>query len=283
MRVAVVYNIVERRTAGGYLDANYESAVRRFVDSYIKFNARFNHDLYICTSGASLSARSKEIFDGLKFQTLTYRGHGWDIGAYQYCARRLKGYDFLVCMNSQVHIVAPGWLAAILSARQTYGPGVYGTSSSFEIAPHIRTSCIATEPELLTKYPLNVRCRYDACLFEHSPRNFSLWARGKGYSVCVVSKSSVRRLEDSRSGCGIFRRDSQTSLLVRDRHTQIYDAAPPEEREHLQALADGRIHKEFIYLGVVDRLCERHRLLGAVRRGLSRLRMNIRRAINANN
>lgn len=283
MRVAVIYNIVERRTAGGYLDANYESVVRRFVDSYIKFDARVDHDLYICASGAPLSARSKDIFGGLKYQALTYSGNGWDIGAYQYCARRLNGYDFLVCMNSQAHIVAPGWLASILSARQTYGPGVYGTSSSFEIAPHIRTSCIATAPELLTKYPLTVRSRYDACLFEHSPKNFSLWARSKGYSVCVVSKSGVCRLEDSRSGYEIFRRDSQASLLVRDRHTQIYDAAPPEEREHLQALADGRITKAFIYLGVVDRLCERHRLLGAIRRGLSRLKMSIGRAINANN
>ena len=283
MKIAILYNVVERATDGGYIDPNYDSVIRRFVDSYVGHQSGCDHDLYICSSGATLSAKRMAILSGLTYRVFTYFGDGWDIGAYQYCAKSLDSYDILVCMNSQAHVAVDGWLSAIVGAWKTYGPGVYGTSSSFEVAPHIRTSCLVVPPALLAKYPVKVRCRYDACLFEHSPSNFSLWARSQGYPVCVVLKSGVQCLADSRNQNEIFRRDSQAGLLIHDRHTQIYDAAPAEEREHLRALADGRITKSFFYLGVVDRLCARHRWIGAIRLGLSRLRKRFCREMNVKN
>lgn len=272
MKTALLYNLVEQPTDGGYMPANWHEVVKRFARAYRAFDAGCAHELYICTSGGSLSETSRMALDGLCYESFTYAGRGWDIGAYQWSASRLKGYNMLVCLNSQAHPARAGWLARIADAWDRHGPGIYGASSSFEGAPHVRTSCIATAPALLQTYPLIVRSRYDACVFEHSPRNFSLWAQDQGLPVYVVLASGAVTLENSRQGPEVFRKGGQSDLLVHDRHTLLYDAAGPAERRRLQALADGEMPTQFVFLGPIDRLCDRHRLPAWLRAQVGRLK-----------
>ena len=271
MKIAVVYNWVEKATDSVPLPERWTDILRRFVESYRAFGAGYSHDLYICASGAPLTHHSTAILAGTDFSLLRYNGGGWDIGAYQHAARQLLEYDFVVCLNSQAHIHKANWLRFFAEAFERFGAGVYGASSSFEIAPHIRTSCIAFKPLLILQYPLNIRCRYDAAVFEHSPKNFSLWALKKQLPVCVVTQSGVDQLAESRKRPDIFRRGNQDDLLVHDRHTIMYGSASPAEKEKLERQADGKLDEPFIFLGPIHHMTVRNPLFRKSRVALNRL------------
>lgn len=278
MKIAVLYNLVEKPTDNIPLPENWGNIVRRFVYSYSNFEAGFPHDLYVCSSGAPLSLSSRELLQGLNYRSFAYTGGGWDIGAYQYCARFLRSYDLVICLNSQAYIAQDNWLRYFAEAYGNHGPGIYGASSSFEVSPHIRTSSFAFPPKLIGDYPLTVRCRYDACIFEHSPENFSLWALSKNIPVYVVMRTGAYPLLESRRGENIFRRGTQENLLIRDRHSIIFDAADDGERIRLEKLADGEIDVNFVYLGRINHLIARYAVLRRVRAFSSAIK---RRALHA--
>jgi hypothetical protein len=273
MKIAVVYNWVEKATDAAPLPQGWSDILRRFVESYRAFPAGHAHDLYICVSGASLSQHSMAILAGTQFRALRYDGGGWDVGAYQHAAKHLLDYDFVVCLNSQAHVIKANWLLFFAQAFEKFGVGVYGASSSFETFPHIRTCCLAFPPRLILEYPLDVRCRYDAELFEHSPRGFSPWAIEKGLPVCVVTQSGVDPLAESRNRPNVFRRGSQGELLIHDRHTILYSSASPAEKEQLERKADGKIDEPFKFKGPIRHMLRRQPLLRkarAVRKRFSR-------------
>lgn len=278
MKIAVLYNLVEKPTDNIPLPENWGDIVERFVNSYLEYDAGLSHDLYVCASGAALSLSSQELLRGLNYGSFVYRGGGWDIGAYQYCARYLQSYDLVLCLNSQAYLSQYNWLKHFAEAYRNYGPGVYGASSSFEVSPHVRTSSFAFSPRLILDYPLTVRCRYDACVFEHSPGNFSLWARSKNLPVYVVMRSGAYELLESRRGKNVFRRGTQEDLLIRDRHAIIYDRAEVAERVHLEKLADGDIEINFSYLNKMDHFVERYAALRKARLVASAIK---RRALHA--
>lgn len=265
MKIAVLYNWVEKATDAVPMPEGWTNILRRFAESYRTLDAGYAHDLYICTSGAPLTEQSKTTLEGIPFKVLRYDGGGYDIGAYQQSAKHLQSYDFAVCLNSQAHIRKANWLSYFAEAFERFGVGVYGASSSFEISPHIRTCCIAFTPRLILEYPLEVRCRYDAVVFEHSPKNFSQWALEKGLPVCVVGQSGVDQLADSRKRPDIFRRGSQADLLINDRHTIIYNSASPAEKERLGNQADGKLDEPFVFLGPIHHMVVRHPLFRKAR------------------
>jgi hypothetical protein len=279
MKIAVVYNWVEKATDAAPLPQGWTDILRRFVESYRVFNAGYAHDLYICVSGASLSQHSMAILAGTQFRVLRYNGGGWDIGAYQHAAKHLLDYDFVICLNSQAHIVKANWLLFFVQAFEKFGVGVYGASSSFETFPHIRTCCIAFPPRLILEYPLDARCRYDAELFEHSPKGFCPWAIEKGLPVCVVTQSGVDQLADSRNRPNVFRRGSQGELLIHDRHTIIYSSASPAEKEQLERKADGKIDEPFRFKGPIRHMLRRQPLLRKARAVRKRFTRYVRRFI----
>lgn len=265
VKIAVLYNLVEKPTDNIPLPENWGDIVGRFVHSYINFEAGFSHDLYVCSSGAPLSLSSQELLQGLNYRSIVYTGAGWDIGAYQYCARFLRSYDLVVCLNSQAYIAQDNWLKYFAEAYSNYGPGVYGASSSFEVSPHIRTSSFAFSPGLIIDYPLTIRCRYDACVFEHSPKSFSLWALSKNMPVYVVIRSGAHKLLQSRREDNIFRRGTQEDLLIRDRHSIIYDGVEEGARIQLEKLADGEVASNFVYLSKIDHFIVRYAVLQRTR------------------
>jgi hypothetical protein len=277
MKIAVVYNWVEKATDAIPLPEGWSDILSRFVESYRVFDAGYAHDLYICASGAPLAQYSTAILAGTQFRVLRYNGGGWDIGAYQHAAKHLLDYNFVVCLNSQAYIRKANWLRFFAEAFERFGAGVYGASSSFEISPHIRTCCIAFTPHLILDYPLDVRCRYDAGVFEHSPKGFSLWALEKGLPVCVVTQSGVDQLAESRNRPDIFRRGSQGDLLIHDRHTIIYDSASPAEKERLERQADGKLDESFKFVGPIHHMVVRQPLFRKARAVLSQAKDSLKR------
>jgi hypothetical protein len=90
-----------------------------------------------------------------------------------------------------------------------------------------------------------VKTRYDGCLFEHGPDNFSIYSLRKGLKVAVIMSSGVVDLVDSRSAENIFRRGDQSNCLIVDKHTEIYRLAGSIEKKDLEDLADGKNSIEF--------------------------------------
>lgn len=247
MKVAVVYNLVEKQSSNLPLPSNWNYIIRRFFEAYRTLSAGVNHNFYICVSGDSLSLNSKALSSDLNYGLLSYFGKGWDIGSYQFCAKQLPDYDIVFFLNSQAFPVYDNWLMYFVEAYKRGGMGLYGASSSFQITPHIRTAAFAVNPKLLLEYPIKVESRYEACIFEHSPHNFSQWVLDNNYTVRVVMLSGEYELMKSRVSSGAFRKGYQEDLLVQDRHTIIFDRAEGRNRTHLTELADGKIPEKFHY------------------------------------
>lgn len=272
MKIAVLYNIVEQATDDIPLPDNWSDIIRRFRDAYLAHPAGVEHDLFLCASGSTLSVRSQQLFEGLQYRALSYFGKGWDIGAYQHCAKLLQDYELVLFLNSQAFVVTDGWLRFFVDAYKAHGPGIYGASSSFEVAPHIRTCAFAATPQLLMRYPLRVRSRYDACVFEHSPTNFAQWAIGRGLPVRVVLRSGSHSLAESRRLPEVFRRGTQKELIINDRHSVIYAQAVTADRQYLERSADGEVSVDFCYQSRLKRLLADHPPLQALWRAISVLR-----------
>jgi hypothetical protein len=249
MKTAVLYNLVERPTSKkNPLPKNWPEIIKRFKNSYLEFKSGFDHDLIICTSGSEMTEGSKEIFRNIRYQTFAYYGRGWDVGAYQYAATKLKGYQKVLFLNSEAHVCSDDWLGKFSAAWEQHGSGVYGSSSSFEIAPHIRTCAMMTSPTLVLKYPYRIRSRYDAGLFENSPKNFSLWAAFSGIPVYVVLKNSSPSLFRSRCQAGVFRSEEQQELIIQDRHSLLFKSASQEQKLESSRRASGESRRCFEYV-----------------------------------
>lgn len=249
MKIALLYNIVERASSNIPLPDNWDEILSRFISSYKQHTPKIRHDLYICSSGSQLSKRSMEKLAEINYKTFSYYGGGWDVGAYQSSAKKLLNYDVIVCINAQTHFNKDNWLEKIIEAIRAWGPGIYGASASFESAPHIRTSFMAFPPSVILSYPVTVKTRYEACVFEHSPSNFSIWAKAQGYSVRVVEDNQTYDLlELSKSTLG-FRRGDQSQFLIQDRHSLIYAGATSDEKINLEKKSQGLGNNSFIYIG----------------------------------
>ena len=171
-------------------------------------------------------------------ESFLYRGRGWDVGSYVYSARKLERYDLVLFMNSQARFKTESALEKILQAWTELPSGMIGLSSSFEVTPHVRTSAFGIPPKLLLEHASNVRSRYEACVFEHSPSSITSGLSAKGLPVRIVYSSGSRLLSNSRDIPGVFRSDQQQELLVSDRHTRLFDLANPEERVALENRAN---------------------------------------------
>jgi len=235
-RIAVVYNLVQAPSSPVPLPSNWDNIIARFSNSYRQYSAGIAHDLILLiTNPNPPTTKYINNFANLSYALMHYSGSGWDIGAYQSASRDLHAYDMVMFLNSQAFPVKHNWLLSFYRVFSLYGLSILGACSSFQIAPHIRTASLATSPTLLTDYPLTVTNRSEACLFEHSLHNFSLWGLHKGLPVGTVTTHGYTSLKESRNDPEIFRRGGQTALLIEDRHTLLYrnfDLAQKHDHEH---------------------------------------------------
>jgi len=215
--------------------SSYDWAANRFKRTYIEFKPDEAHDLIILDCGAE---HKDGKFSGLANGYLTYNGRGWDCGAFQYAAERLH-CDMLVTFSAFTHFWRTDWLRHYIAAWQKHGPGLYGATASFERHPHIRGNAQAFCPEFLRTYPVTVDSRAKTYEMEAGPSSLTSWAVENSYPVFMVAASGIWKLEDCRIPDNVFRRGDQSEVLVYDRHTDIYQAACPEEKAKLEALANG--------------------------------------------
>lgn len=229
----------------------YNHGAQRWLDSYLKFMPSIEHFLVVINRYQD----GDDMFDDVAHDYLRYDGGGWDCGSWKFAARNIDDVEdpFLICFNSSTYITGHGWLERLLEARKQHGKGLYGPLASMEINPHIRTPCMAFDPEIANQYPHEVMTRDDTYRFEvfgfhhpPNPQNFTLWTRGMGYATKMVTWSGCYDLRDCRKPPNVFRHGDQSDLMIKDRHCDAYEASDLLGKEVLRKLADGPFVGPFI-------------------------------------
>ena len=237
MKVAVVFvRVVTKR--------EYDHGACRWLDAYTKYDAGFSHELFIINRYADNPDGMFLDLPGVWITHLRYDGGGWDCGAWQFAGRNVDT-DLLVCFNSSTYVTGDNWLRRFVDAAQTYGDGLYGPLTSYEIIPHVRTPCMIFQPRVINDYPVEVNSRDDTYRFESfgfSPEipNFTQWVHNKGLKTMLVTWDGEYDLPYWREPRNIFRRGDQSNLIVKDRHCEAYEASDVEGKTRLEYLADGK-------------------------------------------
>lgn len=192
----------------------------------------------LCRDG--LPGEADGLLDGIARTYRRYDGGGCDIGCHLQAADSC-GDAFLVCLSTRVYFHREGWLKRLMEAREQNGPGLYGTAVSLEYMPHVRTHCFGIDASLLREYPHRINSRQRGYFFESGVDNedgsFFNWCRAaKSYPVTIVYWDRICDFEHALMADNRFRYGDQSNLLVFDRHTKLWQDAPPEERERLTKL-----------------------------------------------
>lgn len=236
MKIVLLYlRILERVEPTLPVFVPYDWAANRFLESYKRFRPSVPHELVVVNCSKTPSFIP---WDSTVSSYTTYCGTGSDCGTFQSVGRQLT-CDLMVCFNTVAYLWRKDWLEPFIKAWTEFGPGVYGPTGSYENNPHLRTPCIAFCPGVIKRYPIEIDTREKAGWFEHGSANLSLWAHNQGIPSRMVTADASYPIQEWRTPENIFRRGDQSNCLVRDRHTDIYDAATPSYKQQLARSADG--------------------------------------------
>ena len=218
----------------------FNACARRFADTYRRFPGDWPHRLYVVCCNGPLDQEARDTFAGLNVTFDTYDGQGWDIGCEQYMARKCVA-DFVIGMTARSYFHRRGWLKRFIEARNTFGMGLYGTTGSYEVAPHIRTAFYGVDTLLYVLYPHIIDSRQKGFYFESEDWSFTRFVSSLGYPCLMVTWDGCYAQGDWRKPANIFRSGDQSALLVFDRHSLIYERADPNVRVMLKSAADGTL------------------------------------------
>lgn len=242
MKVALLYTHVCKP---GYPDAPpaeyYLPFSKRWAYTYRRYDPGYPHDLTIVFCGQAPDSLDNSVYCDVKHDSLIYDGQGSDVGACQW-AMGFTGADFVVCMSTPIYFFREGWLKRLVEAREHFGDGIYGPMASYEISPHIRTSCWAVDPKTFSHYPNKIDTRQKCCWAESNDDgvwNISSWFRREGKQAMMVTWTGVHDHTEWRKPRNIFRRGDQSNCLVRDRHWDLYQCSNYSDRLKLEIAANG--------------------------------------------
>ena len=234
--------VVPGNIPGAPAPENYKSAVERFADTYRKFPADVDHRLYLINSNDGLTSEIASYFGGIDYDVIGYPGSGWDIGAHFFASFTMHPDDWIMCFSTSAHFRRRGWLKAFVDAREKYGDGLFGSTTSFQgDRPHVRSTGFFIRCERLHRYPHGCNSRDECIAFESGVDSLTQWCIRQGYGAWLVSPVAVVPLAESRKLDNIFRRGDQSNIWTFDRNTDLFESATPERRERLSRGADNTI------------------------------------------
>ena len=243
MKTAVVY-VHPIKMAPGYdpaveqVSGTYDECAKRFVDTYRKFPGGAKHKLVVVFTGDWPNGEQISMYEGVEFMPLLYTGTGWCTGAHQYAARNMGQCHFAVFSSNRTYFVKPGWLERLVSERKKHGAGMYGTMANCQKGQHLRTNFYGIDPE-------HIGCRYefnsrdDTWRFEHGDWSVSRFYRDAGMQSRLVTWDGSYGPDDWMKPANCFRVGDQSNLIVRDRHTLIFDNETEAHRDHLTRVTTG--------------------------------------------
>jgi hypothetical protein len=243
MKVSVVY-VHPIKMSDGYdpsvesVSGTYDDCARRFVKTYRDYPALHDHQLIVVFTGAWPSQGQIEIYENLAIRPMLYTGNGWCSGAHQHAAFHMTS-EMAFFSTNRTYFVREGWLRRLMESRIKHGYGFYGTMSSFDRQPHLRTNFYGLDPAYFRTCQHRFDSREDTWRLEHGEWNISKFHADNFPASKLVTWDGEYSISDWRKPDGIFRRGDQSNLLVRDRHTEIFDKSNEHDRDHLSRVSDG--------------------------------------------
>ena len=211
------------------------------------------HTNTVIWNGVSRDVSSLELFKMLPdVKIIQHDNSGWDIGAF-IGASKCSDADMMVCVGSNIHFSRGGWLERVVDVWGKYGPGLYGTSASFEISPHINTTGFCCSTEMLDEYPYPVKTKQGRYNFEHGHHGRStgimetdtnvqmtFWKRlhHAGFPVMLVTWDGEWEWWDWRTPPNIFRRGDQSNMLFHWKHSDGWMTSDSNQKRYSSVTAD---------------------------------------------
>jgi hypothetical protein len=234
--------VIPGRTPDAPAPEKYKAEIERFAETYRMFPAEVDHRLWLIDSNGGLTPEVANYFDGIYYDVIKYPGAGWDIGAHLFASFTMHPDDWIMCFATSAHFWRRGWLKAFDDARKKYGDGLFGSTTSFSIRPHVRSTGFFVRCERLHRYPHGCNSRDECWAFEHGADSLTQWCAAKGYGVWLVAPAAVVPLGESRTLGNIFRCGNQSNVWTWDRHTNLFETGTPTKRAHLSRITDGLPH-----------------------------------------
>lgn len=226
-------------------DAAHEKMAENFVGSYLKYQPEFEHNTIIISQGAPPTEKMGHLFSSL--QDCTYFLHddsGWDIGGFLSLAKHLKNAsedDVILCCGGSAFFRRAGWMRIMMRNWEMFGPGVYGSNSTYEVSPHLNTSGFWCSPKLMARYPIEVKTKQQRYDFEHGPNALWKWAHNQNIPTKLVTWCGAYDWQEWRKPPNIFRRGNQSNCLTYWHHHTRYETAVKSReimRRHTDTLTD---------------------------------------------
>ena len=209
----------------------------KFAGTYLLAKPAIEHEIVIACNGGPLPLGVGLVFEGTGAKFFPRANDdGWDLSAYYDVAIKFP-CDMLICMGESCYFVRPAWLDRLVYAWMCYGPGLYGTFTSFLVRPHINTTGFAVDPNLLLTYP-RPRDKKERYAFEHGQNSFWRHVQKIGRPTKLVTWDGIYDPPEWRRPPNILCRGDQSNCLFRCSHTDRYAACSRDKRLSWERHAD---------------------------------------------
>jgi hypothetical protein len=231
-RVTIVYHHLAS------LDQPWLDYSRRFVQSYQAHPPGIEHDTIIVCNNGPARQETRDLFSSLPNVRFLSRGNdGQDIGGYIEAARTVNT-ETMLCLGTYTYMKRSGWLRRMVDAWDKHGPGLYATSTSNQIRPHVQTTGFLCPASLLVDYPVKIISKRDRYRFEHGEECITNFALLKKLQLMLVTWSGEHGWTAWRQQPNIFWKGSQEECLFWRPLMEEY-AADPTGRGLRELTADG--------------------------------------------
>lgn len=209
-------------------DEKHWRYAREFVDTYKKFPPLYPHETVIVSQGKGPAPLAKAMFKAVfNPHYFLHDDSGWDIGGYIAASamEAVRGSDCVLCVGGSAYFQREGWLKRIAEAWHKHGPGFYGSTSTYEVSPHLCTSGFWCAPEIIRAYPVKVTNRETRYDFEHGPNACWKMVAENSLPVKLVTWDGEYDWQEWRKPPNIYRRGDQSNALIHWHHYKEYDKA----------------------------------------------------------
>lgn len=217
----------------------FSDHARRFCATYKQFPPGYDHRLIVVCNDHVIDAAVKYYFKDVPCLFVAGDNIGQDIGAYQAMSRTIDS-DLMICLGSSVYFRRAGWMVRVAEAFIRHGYGMYGASGSYQINPHLQTSAFWCSPELLRRYPFEVRTHDERYEFEHGQNSLCSMAISEGHACKLVTWDGEYDYPQWRMPDNCSYKGDQSNMLMYWNITDGYETCSPSVRQYVEAKVNGR-------------------------------------------